>query len=71
MANKAAWQVEKQGPFTVGDADMYEPGKGEIRIKVSVFNTAVAEARLMLAGPRCRYSACRGQASLVRHHATL
>jgi len=32
--NKAAWQMEAKGPFTVKEAEIFEPGKGEIRIKV-------------------------------------
>lgn len=32
--NRAAWQREKKGPFTVEDAELWEPGENEIRIKV-------------------------------------
>lgn len=34
--NRAAWQQEAKGPISVGDADLWEPGEGEVRIKVRI-----------------------------------
>jgi NADPH:quinone reductase-like Zn-dependent oxidoreductase len=50
MANRAAWQKEKKGPLTVEAADLWEPERGEVRIKVHAAPVQPAEAKVALQG---------------------
>ncbi|ETN37054.1 uncharacterized protein HMPREF1541_08044 [Cyphellophora europaea CBS 101466] len=44
--NLAAWQMEKMAPFTIKEAELWEPGENEVRIKVRAAAIQPAEGKI-------------------------
>jgi NADPH:quinone reductase-like Zn-dependent oxidoreductase len=45
MANQAAWIKQKQAQLEVDDANKYEPGAGELLVKVDVIAFSPIESK--------------------------
>lgn len=60
--NVAAWQVEPKGSIIIKETEVYEPGPGEIRIKVFAAPIQPAEAKQALSQvmPRFKYPGILG-----------
>jgi hypothetical protein len=61
MANQAAWIKQKQAQVIVDAADQYEPGAGELLVKVDVIGFSPIEAKTQKhASVLCSADKCDG-----------